>query len=36
MTDALRDAELLARAVLAAPEPGSDQLELLAELPVAS
>jgi 2-polyprenyl-6-methoxyphenol hydroxylase-like FAD-dependent oxidoreductase len=30
MTDALRDAELLARAVLAAPDPGSDQLDALA------
>jgi len=31
MTDALRDAELLARAVTAAPGPGSDQLDALAE-----
>ena len=31
MTDALRDAELLARAVVAAPGPGSDQLDALAE-----
>jgi 2-polyprenyl-6-methoxyphenol hydroxylase-like FAD-dependent oxidoreductase len=31
MTDALRDAELLARAVTAAPQPGSDQLDALAE-----
>ena len=31
ITDALRDAELLARAVTAAPEPGSDQLDALAE-----
>jgi 2-polyprenyl-6-methoxyphenol hydroxylase-like FAD-dependent oxidoreductase len=30
MTDALRDAELLARAVTAAPEPGNDQLDALA------
>jgi 2-polyprenyl-6-methoxyphenol hydroxylase-like FAD-dependent oxidoreductase len=30
MTDALRDAELLARAVTAAPAPGSDQLDALA------
>ena len=30
MTDALRDAELLARAVLAAPEPGPGQLDSLA------
>jgi flavin-dependent dehydrogenase len=30
MTDALRDAELLARAVLAAPEPGAEQRESLA------
>jgi flavin-dependent dehydrogenase len=31
MTDAFRDAELLARAVLAAPEPGPTQRESLAE-----
>jgi flavin-dependent dehydrogenase len=31
MTDALRDAELLARAVLAAPGPGAQQREALAE-----
>jgi 2-polyprenyl-6-methoxyphenol hydroxylase-like FAD-dependent oxidoreductase len=31
MTDALRDAELLARAVTAAPTPGSDQLDALAQ-----
>ncbi|GAA4288128.1 NAD(P)/FAD-dependent oxidoreductase [Georgenia daeguensis] len=31
MTDALRDAELLARALLAAPEPGPRQREALAE-----
>jgi flavin-dependent dehydrogenase len=30
ITDALRDAELLARAVLSAPEPGSGQLDALA------
>jgi 2-polyprenyl-6-methoxyphenol hydroxylase-like FAD-dependent oxidoreductase len=30
MTDALRDAELLSRAVIAAPEPGVDQLDALA------
>ena len=30
ITDALRDAELLARAVVAAPEPGADQLAALA------
>jgi flavin-dependent dehydrogenase len=34
MTDALRDAELLARAVLAAPEPGPAQLEALADYEV--
>jgi 2-polyprenyl-6-methoxyphenol hydroxylase-like FAD-dependent oxidoreductase len=31
MTDALRDAELLARAVTAAPTPGGDQLDALAQ-----
>jgi 2-polyprenyl-6-methoxyphenol hydroxylase-like FAD-dependent oxidoreductase len=31
MSDALRDAELLARAVTDAPAPGSDQLDALAE-----
>jgi 2-polyprenyl-6-methoxyphenol hydroxylase-like FAD-dependent oxidoreductase len=31
MTDALRDAELLARAVLAAPGPGPQQREAFAE-----
>jgi 2-polyprenyl-6-methoxyphenol hydroxylase-like FAD-dependent oxidoreductase len=30
LTDALRDAELLARAVLSAPTPGADQLDALA------